>query len=185
VSTVGLVLAVVAFVAMEPVTYAVHRWVMHGPGQALHRSHHRPPVGRFERNDLYPVSFAAVVGAGMAVGFNVDGWGGLVPVGIGVTAYGAVYAAVHDGHLHGRVRWVARRPGRGLVRLAEAHRIHHLFGGEPYGMLLPIVPASLRARAAATGRDPLVPRLRSAQRAPRTRGQPASGSRPSHVPVLP
>ena len=37
----AVVLAVVAFAAMEPVTAATHRFVMHGVGMALHRSHHR------------------------------------------------------------------------------------------------------------------------------------------------
>ena len=32
-----------AFVAMEGVSYAGHRWVMHGPGMGWHRSHHAPP----------------------------------------------------------------------------------------------------------------------------------------------
>jgi beta-carotene 3-hydroxylase len=64
-----------------------------------------------------------------------------------------VYAAVHDGYIHGRLAVLARRPGRGRARLAEAHRLHHRYGGEPYGMLLPVVPASLRARAATPSRD--------------------------------
>jgi len=142
-------LVVVAFVVMEPVTYAVHRWLMHGPGRSIHGSHHRRRVGRFEANDLYPVAFAGVVGMGLAVGFNVDGWAWLVPVGIGVTLYGAAYAAVHDGHIHGRIGVLARRHGALWTRLAEAHELHHRFGGEPYGMLVPIVPAALRARAAS------------------------------------
>ena len=149
----ALLVVILAFVAMEPITYAVHRWVMHGPGRRIHVSHHRARAGRFEANDLYPVAFAAVVGAGLVVGFNVDGWGVLVPIGVGVTAYGAVYAAVHDGYIHGRLAVLARWPGRGRARLAEAHRLHHRYNGEPYGMLLPVVPASLRARAATPSRD--------------------------------
>jgi beta-carotene 3-hydroxylase len=151
----ALVLVVVSFVAMEPVTYAVHRWLMHGPGRGLHRSHHQPPVGRVEANDLYPVAFAAVVGGALAVGFNVAGLGWLVPIGVGVSLYGAAYGAVHDGHIHGRLAFLARLRWGHLDRLAGAHRIHHLYGGEPYGMLLPVVPESLRARAASSEHDPL------------------------------
>jgi beta-carotene 3-hydroxylase len=150
----ALAVVVLAFVAMEPVTYAVHRWVMHGPGRALHVSHHRSRSGRLEANDLYPVAFAAMVGVGLVVGFNVDGWGALVPIGVGVTCYGAVYAAVHDGYIHGRFPVPAGRRGRGWARLAAAHRLHHRFGGEPYGMLFPMVPASLRARAVPPSPDP-------------------------------
>ena len=50
---------VVAFVAMEPVAYAGHRWGMHGPGWAAHESHHRSRAGVVEANDLYPLGFAA------------------------------------------------------------------------------------------------------------------------------
>jgi beta-carotene 3-hydroxylase len=153
----GVLWIVGAFVVMEPVTYAAHRWLMHGPGMVLHRSHHRVSGGgRLEANDWFPVMFATVVCAGLALGFNVAGFGTLVPVGIGVTLYGAAYALVHDVYVHGRLPLFARRHGApvaGLEQLAEAHRLHHRFGGEPYGMLLPVVPAALKARAAAASPD--------------------------------
>jgi beta-carotene 3-hydroxylase len=148
-------LAALSFVLMEPVTYAAHRWVMHGFGERLHRSHHRPPTGGWEANDLYPVVFASVVLVGLYLGFNVPGLGGLVAVGVGVTAYGAAYALVHDVYIHGRLPLFRGRRFAVLDRLADAHRIHHLYNGEPYGMLFPIVPAELRERAARTDRDPL------------------------------
>ena len=158
--TAALVVALVAFVAMEPVTAATHRWVMHGIGERLHRSHHRPPspdgqASRFETNDWYPVAFAALVNIGFFAGFNWDGYGGLVPVGIGVTAYGMAYALVHDVYIHGRLGWFANRRIASFDRLADAHRIHHLYNAAPFGMLAPVGPADLRRRAAATDRNPL------------------------------
>jgi len=149
----GLVVGVVAFGAMEPVTYAVHRWVMHGAGARFHRSHHRRwPARRegdpwWEDNDVFPLAFAAVTVLALVAGFNVDRLGQLVPAAIGVTAYGIAYAAVHDVYVHRRLplRWSSAT----LDRLADAHDLHHRFGGEPYGMLLPVVPATVRRRAAA------------------------------------
>lgn len=147
-----------AFVVMEPLTYAAHRWVMHGVGWVLHRSHHRRRRvetwrDRFEANDWFPVMFATATVGAMAAGTGVRSAWLLVPVGIGVTAYGAAYAFVHDVYIHARF---GRLPGLApLERLRDAHAIHHLFGGEPYGMLCPIVPAELRARAAARRVDPL------------------------------
>lgn len=148
----AVVLVVAAFVAMEPVTYLAHRYVMHGLGRRLHRSHHRRWPARtegepfFEANDAFPAIFAGVVMVAMAIGFNVDALTVLLPIAAGVTLYGVVYAVVHDGYIHGRI------PVRGrhatLDLLAAAHELHHRFGGEPYGMLVPIVPASVRARAA-------------------------------------
>ena len=148
-------IAVVAFVVMEPITAATHRWVMHGIGEFIHRSHHQQRNTRWETNDWYPVMFAAVVNVGFLAGFNWDGLGSLVPVGIGVTAYGAAYAVVHDVYIHRRVDWFGDRRIAAFDRLADAHRIHHLYNAAPYGMLLPVVPAALRERASTTQRNPL------------------------------
>jgi beta-carotene 3-hydroxylase len=139
----ALLLAAASFVAMEPATYALHRWLMHGRGARLHRSHHRSPGarhGRFEANDWYPALFAGVALSAFAAGFNMRGWGWLVPVATGVSAYGLAYVAVHDGCIHGRLPGLRRLRGPFVARLAAAHHLHHRSGGEPYGMLLPIVP---------------------------------------------
>ncbi len=149
----AVLVALVAFTAMEPLTYLTHRYVMHGLGRRLHRSHHRRWAGRtpgesfLEANDAFPAVFAGTAMVAFALGFNVDVLGLLVPITVGVTLYGAAYALVHDGYIHGRLPAPSRRPI--LDRLAAAHELHHRFGGEPYGMLVPIVPASVRARAAA------------------------------------
>ena len=69
---------------------------------------------------------------------------------IGVTAYGVAYLVVHEVFIHRRLdvplpRW------RYLGWLRRSHALHHRYGGEPYGMLLPVVPRALRERAAADG----------------------------------
>ena len=138
---------VAAFVAMEAVSYLAHRFVMHGPGMGLHRSHHRRTPSRFEANDAFPVGFAAVTILAMAAGTTLPSLDVLFDVGVGVTAYGLAYAFVHDVYIHRRLgAWVPRVAA--LEWLKSSHEIHHLFGGEPYGMLLPIVPQTLRERAA-------------------------------------
>jgi beta-carotene 3-hydroxylase len=160
----SVVLGALAFVAMEPVTAATHRFVMHGPGRVLHRSHHRSAVGGttgWELNDLFPLAFAIVVMMAMAVGFNVAGFGVLVPIGVGVTAYGVIYALVHDVYIHRRLPLFRNRTVPGLERLAAAHREHHRLNAAPYGMLVP-----LSQRREATGTS-------------------ANGSRPSQVPLQP
>ena len=148
----SVVLALAAFAAMEPVTAATHRFVMHGPGLVLHRSHHRRTHRGWERNDAYPVLFAALVCIGLWVGFHRPDLAELVPIGLGVTAYGAAYAVVHDVYIHRRLRWFGGRRVGGLERLAAAHELHHRFGGAPYGMLVPIVPSQVRQRVAAVPR---------------------------------
>ncbi|HVF33670.1 MAG TPA: sterol desaturase family protein [Acidimicrobiales bacterium] len=141
-----MIVVLLSFVAMEAVSYLAHRFVMHGPGMGLHRSHHRVRTeSRFEANDVFPVAFAAVTILGMAAGATLPSFEVLYRVGLGVTLYGAAYAFVHDVYIHARL---GQLPVIGpLEWLKDAHRIHHLFGGEPYGMLFPIVPRRLRERA--------------------------------------
>jgi beta-carotene 3-hydroxylase len=147
---VSVLAAGAAFVVMEPVTYLTHRFVMHGVGERLHRSHHRRTHGRLELNDLYPVMFAAVVCTGLAAGFNIPRLHLLVAVGVGITLYGLAYALVHDGYIHRRLGRVGARRTAVLDRLADAHQIHHRFNNEPYGMLMPVVPQRLRQRASGS-----------------------------------
>ena len=146
-----IVLAALAFAAMEPVTALTHRFVMHGVGMSLHRSHHRRTHEGWERNDAFPVMFAAVVCVGLWIGFHAPTWAELVPIGVGVTAYGAAYAVVHDVYIHGRLRWfgahgvrrarpVGRRPRaapplrRRPVRHARADRPpRRPSEGQPHG----------------------------------------------------
>ena len=142
-----MTVVLLSFVAMEAVSYLAHRFVMHGPGMGLHRSHHRRSESRFEANDLFPVSFAAVTILAMTAGVTLPSLDVLFDVGIGVTLYGAAYAFVHDVYIHRRLgSWVPRLAV--LEWLKSSHEIHHLFGGEPYGMLFPVVPQRLRERAA-------------------------------------
>jgi beta-carotene 3-hydroxylase len=149
-----VVLAAVAFAAMEPLTAATHRFVMHGPGMVLHRSHHRRVHRGWERNDTFPLVFASLVGIGLWLGFHAPRLADLVPIGAGITAYGAAYAIVHDVYIHRRLHWFGDRRIPGLERLAAAHDVHHRFGGAPYGMLVPVVPRHVRSaqRVAAVPR---------------------------------
>jgi beta-carotene 3-hydroxylase len=145
-----VVLVVAALVVMEPLTYLAHRFVMHGFGMGWHRSHHRRRDRALEANDLFPVVFAGFTIAVMAAGVAITGLHTLVPITIGVSLYGAGYLFVHELYIHRRwARFRARLPV--LERLADAHALHHRFGGEPFGFLVPIVPASVRDRAAGIG----------------------------------
>lgn len=139
--TVGVI------ITMEPAAALAHRIVMHGRGWRWHRSHHRRRVGRFERNDLFPVVFATatigVLAAGTALGAPT-----VLAAGAGVTGYGIAYLVVHDLCLHGRLGGAPLVRGRYLGWLAAAHEVHHRFGAAPFGFLVPIVPSRHRAAVA-------------------------------------
>ena len=140
---------VVAFAAMEAVSYGTHRWLMHGPGMGWHASHHAPARGRFEANDRFPLCFAAVgfsVFALSATGV-APGWTWWAAAGI--TAYGVAYLVVHELFIHRRAPVPV--PDVPYLRwLRDSHRAHHVDGGEPFGMLLPIMSRADRERVAAS-----------------------------------
>lgn len=145
---------------MEPVAYATHRWVMHGVGWGWHASHHRARTTTFERNDLYPATFAGLATLTMAAAATRR-WSTVMAAGVGVTAYGAAYGVVHEIYAHRRMPRLRMRSAP-LEALGRRHLRHHQRGGEPFGMLAPLVVDAV-APAAALGRtrspapgDPLV-----------------------------
>ena len=152
----GLLIFVATVLLMEGVAYAAHRWLMHGPGWFLHKSHHRPRTGPFELNDLYAVIFAGPSILLVYGGMNL-GWGAWAAwVGAGIAAYGVIYAVFHDVIVHKRVahRYVARSPY--MKRITQAHRLHHAVetreGTVSFGFLVAPSPESLKAELAARGR---------------------------------
>ena len=147
-----MLIVVAALCAMEVVSYLTHRFVMHGFGIGLHRSHHDMGEGGFELNDLYPLMFSSVAIAAFAVG-TVASVRYLLLVGAGITLYGVSYLFVHEIYIHRRLDLVRGRYAV-LEWLKASHRVHHLYGGEPYGMLLPLVPRELRRRAETATWDP-------------------------------
>ncbi|MBS1654906.1 MAG: carotene hydroxylase, partial [Bacteroidetes bacterium] len=47
-----IVVLIVTFIIMEAITWATHKWVMHGFLWYLHKDHHQVRPGVFEKNDL-------------------------------------------------------------------------------------------------------------------------------------
>jgi len=154
----GAATVVAALCAMEGVSYLTHRFVMHGFGIGLHQSHHDTGDGGFELNDLYPLMFSSVAIAAFAVG-RLGSVRSLVQVGTGITLYGVSYLFVHEIYIHRRLDLVKRRY-RVLEWMKSSHRVHHLYGGEPFGMLLPLVPSALRRKAESATWDPFEERAR-------------------------
>jgi len=121
--SVSIVLATVAL--MEAGVTWVHRYVMHGPGWSLHRSHHMQNRGGFELNDIYSFGFS-LMGFALFVGSVFTG-GFLVWIALGYALYGLLYFVVHDGLVHHRLP-LSWRPKSGyLHRLLAAHHLHHRF----------------------------------------------------------
>jgi beta-carotene 3-hydroxylase len=118
-----LVIFLAAFAGMEVFAWWTHRYVMHGALWCWHRSHHEPRDGVFELNDLFAVIFAMPAILFIWLGVNVSSW--WLPLGLGITAYGAAYALFHDGMVH--QRFPVPLDGRRSFWRArvQAHCIHH------------------------------------------------------------
>jgi beta-carotene 3-hydroxylase len=117
------VIFVATVAAMEGVAYLMHKYLMHGPLWFLHESHHRREKGRFELNDLFGVFFA--VPSIILIFLGTHGSPLLLPIGLGMTAYGAIYFGFHDVIVHHRIGHRFRPRNRYLQRIIKAHHIHH------------------------------------------------------------
>ena len=128
-------IVILTFCVMEFVSYLAHRYVYHGFMWVFHRSHHRRREGVFEWNDIFPLIFSTIAIALMAKGaYDPDG-ADLLAAAIGVSLYGIIYFFIHDLYIHRRARWLKLRIPF-LLKMKQAHAIHHRDGGEPYGLLL-------------------------------------------------
>lgn len=158
-SIYGPILLLATVAAMEGVAYAAHRWIMHGPGWFLHRSHHRARHGRFEANDLYAVIFAAP-SVLLIYGGVQAGWGDwAVWVGAGIAAYGAIYFGFHDVIVHSRVGHAYVPRSGYMKRIVQAHRLHHAtetkHGSVSYGFIVAPPVERLKAELSRRGKQSL------------------------------
>jgi beta-carotene 3-hydroxylase len=139
-----------ALAGMEAFAWVTHRYVLHGPLWVLHRSHHEPRQGLFELNDLFVVIFALPAMGLLWWGDQGHAWA--TAAGLGVTAYGAIYALFHDGLVHGRFPTPLKSRSRFWRQRVQAHRLHHAVhtrtGAVSFGFLWAPSPRVLKARLA-------------------------------------
>jgi beta-carotene 3-hydroxylase len=153
----GFAIFIATVLAMEVFAYVVHRWVMHGAGWFLHKSHHRPRTGMFELNDLYGVIFAIpsilCIYAGMQAGWGAAwGWAGL-----GIAGYGAIYFGFHDVIVHKRFNHRYIPKSDYMKRIIQAHRLHHVVetrqGTVSFGFIWAPRPEVLKAELQRRGHE--------------------------------
>ncbi len=105
---------------MEGVTWLTHKYIMHGLLWRLHKDHHQPQPGFFEKNDSFFLIFA-------------------VPSWLSIALYGLAYFLVHDVIIHQRFKWFSRSNNRYIKSIRLAHKMHHKhlgrLHGESFGLL--------------------------------------------------
>lgn len=134
-----VLITLATFGIMEMVTWATHKYVMHGFLWYLHEDHHQPGYPNvFEKNDLFFVIFAVPSMLLIIFGLNpVLNY--LFFIGLGILLYGIAYFLVHDVLIHQRFRWLRRYNNWYFSGLRKGHKVHHKHlgkeEGEVFGML--------------------------------------------------
>ena len=126
------------FAAMEFAAWFLHKYVMHGFLWNLHKDHHEPYHGMFQKNDSFAIFFA-VPSFLMILFGKLYSLSLLSAAGFGIMAYGFIYFLVHEAIIHRRFRFLRGR-GPYFRALITAHRHHHLVdtkeGATNFGMLV-------------------------------------------------
>lgn len=128
---------IAAFVLMECAAWFAHKYIMHGIGWFLHKSHHVPHKGWFELNDLYPIIFAVPAFLLLFYGRKDLYWS--FWFGAGMTFYGICYFIFHDVVVHNRFHNKIIFHNKYMKRITRAHKMHHKHlnkeDGEAFGFL--------------------------------------------------
>jgi len=129
----------VGFIAMELLSYLIHRFLFHGLLWRIHQTHHHAHHSLFELNDVFSAGFAVIAMTLLYVGaptMTSTPWFGM---GAGITLYGLLYFWVHDVYTHKRYFRFSTK-NRLIRKVKVAHQHHHQsiekHGNEPYGLFL-------------------------------------------------
>lgn len=127
------------FLIMEGITWLTHKYIMHGFLWYLHKDHHQPEKGFFEKNDFFFVIFAIPGWLCIMLGLMKANFA-VVSIGAGITMYGFAYFLVHEIIIHQRFKLFTRSNNRYIKAIRWAHKMHHHHlnkeDGESFGMLL-------------------------------------------------
>ena len=126
------------FFLMEGITWATHKYVMHGFLWYLHEDHHQPNKSFFEKNDAFFLIFAIPSWLCIMLGLQQQQYY-TAAIGFGIAMYGAAYFLVHDVIIHQRFKWFTRSSNVYVRTIRWAHKMHHKHigkeEGESFGML--------------------------------------------------
>ena len=117
-------IVVSSVIIMEIVAILTHKYIMHGPGWFLHKSHHSKHKDKFELNDVYFLIFSSPSIICIVLGvFKSSPI--LLSVGIGILIYGLIYVLLHDILVHRRFSIKIPISNTYLKKIQISHLKHH------------------------------------------------------------
>jgi beta-carotene 3-hydroxylase len=123
---------------MEFMAWFTHKFVMHGFLWYLHKDHHQPEPGFFEKNDAFFLIFAVPSAYCFITGIMYHDF--RLFIGIGIALYGLAYFLIHDIIIHQRFKIFRKWNNNYVKGIRRAHKIHHKYlgkeDGENFGMLI-------------------------------------------------
>ena len=106
----SFLIVVGTFVAMEFVSWATHKYIMHGFLWYLHKDHHQVDHKKIaQKNDFFFLIFACPSIAFIYVG--LQDLSAVLFVGIGIACYGLAYFIVHEIIIHRRLPFLKNLKG--------------------------------------------------------------------------
>ena len=112
---------------MEFVAIFTHKYIMHGPGWFLHKSHHLNKIHKsrkFELNDLYFVIFSLPSICAIVYGFVSINYF-FLSLGFGILIYGLIYLVFHDIVVHRRFGLKFNMKNDYAKKVIASHMKHH------------------------------------------------------------
>jgi len=132
---IGIVILTIAL--MELLSWAMHKYLFHGPLWFIHKTHHQQKHSWLEWNDLFSILFASIALWLMWLGhiaLDYRFW-----FGAGISIYGVIYFIFHDWFIHNRFKSF-KTNNRYLLKIRRAHKIHHKSierdNAEEFGLLV-------------------------------------------------
>jgi len=135
---INITIVIITFCFMEFMAWFTHKFVMHGFLWYLHKDHHQPEPGFFEKNDAFFLIFAVPSAYCFITGMMYHDF--RLFIGIGIALYGLAYFLIHDIIIHQRFKIFRKWNNNYVKGIRRAHKIHHKYlgkeDGENFGMLI-------------------------------------------------
>ena len=134
----NIFITISAFVGMEFIAWAAHKYVMHGFLWFLHKDPHVLTGKPLQKHASFALIFAIPSALGFILGSLYNN-NILFYTGLGILFYGIAYLFVHDIFIHRRIKVFAKPNNTYLKAVLFQHRKHHANenkeDGEFFGML--------------------------------------------------